>query len=164
MRDPPNTATRRILASAISSLGPPFPDLCRRGRCRAFAPVVERTAAEGREARAEDHAGIDVIGARYHAVRKRALGLVEHRLNQLAAEALQLRPIVGDLLALRLALFPQIEPFAGLFPELALPDETSENVVALGRKVELLANMIGNVEPDHVHQLERPHRHAEFER
>ncbi len=29
------------------------------------APVMQRAAAEGREARAEDHAGIDMIGARH---------------------------------------------------------------------------------------------------
>ena len=136
----------------------------RRGRVLLRPPIVKRAAAERRKARAEDHAGIDMIGARHHAIGESAIGLIQHRLDQGAAKTLELGLVVADLLALRLPLFPDIEALAGLLAELALLDQRRQHVVAAGRERKLLADLIGDVEPDHVHQLERPHRHAEFQR
>src|SRR6266508_1975288 len=84
---------------------------------------MKRTATEGRKARAEDHAGIDVIGVRHDVVFERALGLIEHGFHQLAAQALKLARVVGDVFALRLALLPDIESFARFLAELALLHE-----------------------------------------
>src|SRR5918994_4616791 len=113
MRDPPSTATRRIEASAMILAGSPCSG---RGsasrRLLLRAPIVQRAAAERREARAEDHAGIDMIGVGHDPVLERALRLVEHRLHQLTAEPFQLGLVVLDLLALRLALLPDIEALA----------------------------------------------------
>ena len=129
-----------------------------------FAPILQRAAAEWREARAEDHPRIDVIGIRHHLVGEGPLGLVEHRLNQLAAQTLELGLVVDGLLALRLALLPHVEAFARLLAELALLDEAREHIVRFGREVQLLTDVVGDIEPDHVHQLERAHRHAELHR
>jgi hypothetical protein len=46
---------------------------------------MQRPTAERREARAENHAGIEVIGACHHAVSQSALGLIEHGFDQLAS-------------------------------------------------------------------------------
>src|SRR4029079_12466333 len=126
-------------------------------------PIMQRAAAEGRKARAEDHTGVDVVGIRYDVVFKRALGLVEHRLHQFAAKTLEFSRVIADLLALRLALIPHVKSFAGFLAKLALPHETRQHIVGVGSETKLFSHVIRDVEADQVHQLERPHRHAEFQ-
>src|SRR5680860_1011522 len=115
----------------------PVPVFLRRGlvgRLRAFAvAVMQRPAAEGRKARAEDHAGVDIVLVLDDAIRRGALGFVEQRLDELAAEPLELGCVVLRLVALRLALLPHIEPLARLLAELALLHERGEDVVGLAR-------------------------------
>ena len=125
---------------------------------------MHRPAAEGRKAGAEDHAGIDVIGVGNDPVGKRALAFVEHRLDQLAAKAVELGVVVDGLLALGLAVLPDVEALAGLLAELAGAHQTRQRIVLRRAGAKLGADLIGDVETDHVHELERSHRHAEFER
>ena len=49
---------------------------------------MQRAAAERGEARAEDHAGINMIGVLHDMIGERTLGFIEQRLYKLAAETL----------------------------------------------------------------------------
>src|ERR1044072_2171736 len=162
MRTPPRTTARRIGMSAMMFTT----TLHSRGRSGRFrclsvcAPIMQRAAAEGRKACAEDHTGVDVVGIRYDVVFKRALGLVEHRLHQFAAKTLEFSRVIADLLALRLALIPHVKSFAGFLAELALPHETRQHIVGVGSETKLFSHVIRDVEADQVHPLERAHRRA----
>ena len=58
---------------------------------------MQTPAAEGRKARAEDHAGIDVIGVGHDPIGKGTFAFVEHGLDQLAAEAVELiKPMLDE--------------------------------------------------------------------
>src|SRR5680860_589566 len=128
---------------------------CFVGLRAAFAlAVMQRAAAERRKARAEDHARIDMVRTLHDLVSRCAFCLVEHRLDELAAQARELRGVVGRLVALRLAVDPEIEALSGFLAELALLHQRGEHVVrlaiALRRQIELLADLVADVEADHV--------------
>src|SRR5262245_405356 len=125
---------------------------------------MQRPAAEGRKAGAEDHAGIDVIGIGYDLVGKGALAFVEHWLDQLATETIELSVVVFRLAALGLAVLPNVKALAGLLAELAGADQPRQWIVLRCTGAKLGSDLIGDVEADQVHELERPHRHTEFER
>src|SRR5690606_10550075 len=80
---------------------------------------MQRAAAERSETGAEDHAGIDEIRARDHTLVPAALALGDQRLDELAAEALQLSLLVRFLGLLRPAVFPDVEALTGFLAELA---------------------------------------------
>src|SRR5262245_37675376 len=72
---------------------------------------VQRPAAERRKARAEDHAGIDEVGALHDALVAHLLGLADQRVDQLAPETLELELVPGllGLVLLGLAVLPDVE-------------------------------------------------------
>src|SRR4029079_9467944 len=72
---------------------------------------VQRAAAEGREAGAEDHPGVDEVATLDDLLVAHALVLADQRIDQLAAQPLQFELVVGLLGngLLRLALLPDVE-------------------------------------------------------
>src|SRR5262245_65639165 len=81
---------------------------------RLVRPEVQRAAAERGKAGAENDAGIDQVGALDDLLVAHTLGLADQRVDQLAAEPLQLALVPG-LLGLRLlwlAVLPHVEALA----------------------------------------------------
>ncbi len=69
---------------------------------------MQRAAAERRKAGAEDHAGIDQVGALDDLLVAHPLAFADQRIDQLAAQPLQLELVVG-LLGLGLSGLPSFQ-------------------------------------------------------
>ena len=82
--------------------------------------IVQRAAPERREARAENHARVHMIGTRHDALAQRLLAFVDKRLHKLAAKLFKSGLIRLDIHLLRLAANPLVEAFAALLAELLL--------------------------------------------
>src|SRR4051812_3795045 len=78
--------------------------------------VMQRAAAERREAGAEDEAGVDEIGVGDESFLQHALGFLQVRLDQLVYELL---PISVGLAFDRFAVLPRVDALSALLAELA---------------------------------------------
>src|SRR5690242_620103 len=76
--------------------------------------VVQRTASERREARSKNHARIDEISRLDDTFVERFLGLCNHRFDQLTAELVEIGFRKLGVGLDRLAVLPDVEPFARL--------------------------------------------------
>src|SRR5690606_26830776 len=129
----------------------------------AAADVVDWAAAERRETRTEDHAGIQQLGVGNHAFAQAGDGLVQHREDQPVLQVGRAELGAGRILP-RLALVViAVEAFAGLFAELLRLDHLLETL--RHGMTELLAEDARDgqrdVQADGVGKFDRPHRHAE---
>src|SRR5258706_1827364 len=130
----------------------------------ALGEVIERPAAERREAGAEDESGVDQVGVADDALGEHRLRLREVRLDERVDERL----VVRARLALHgLVLLPAVDALAGLAAQLSERDLVQQDLrrvglVAAGAFLgELLARVQADVEADRVGELDRTHRHAE---
>src|SRR5262245_48217614 len=113
------TRSAGILPAGSATPGGWADALPMRGLGLARGEVMERTAAEGREAGAEDEAGVDQLGVGHDAFGEHRLGLGHVGLDQRVDERL----FVGARLALhRLVLLPAVDALAGLAAELSERD------------------------------------------
>src|SRR5262245_16267819 len=95
----------------------------------ASGEVVQRPAAERREAGAEDETGVDQLGVRDDALGEHGLRLGDIRLDQRLDELLV--PSAG-LAFHRLVLFPGVDALARLAAELAERDLVDQHLRRLG--------------------------------
>ena len=121
--------------------------------------IVQRPAAERREAGAEDQAGVDQVGVGDDALGEHRLGLVQVGLDQRVDQLL----VIGIGLPLdRLAVHVAVDALAGLLAEVAERHLVGEDLGHRGRALgERLAGGEADVEAHGVGELRRPHRHAE---
>jgi len=128
------------------------------------ADVLDGAAAEGGEAGAEDHAGIEQVGVRHHALVQAGHRLVEHGQDHALGDVFG-RRVIGVHLGLdRLAVLPDVEALAVLLAALArlqqgLQARRDVQAEELGQD---LANGSGHVQAHRVGQFDRAHRHAPF--
>src|SRR4051812_7504703 len=123
--------------------------------------IMQRTAAEGGEAGAEDEAGVDQIGIGDDAFLQHALRFAQVRLDQLLDE---LGSVRVRLALDRFAVLPPVDALAALLAELAGVDlalQHPRHLHVARRPGERLARVQADVEADGVGELRRPHRHAE---
>ena len=131
------------------------------GSISSFLQVVQRPAAERREAGAEDQARVGQVGVGDDALLDR---LLRPRADTGSISASTSSWSTGSGCALhRLAVLPPVEALAGLLAELAA---TSERALPAPRRSriragERLARGGADVEADGVGELDRAHRHAE---
>src|SRR6516162_7981983 len=126
--------------------------------------IVQRPAAERREAGREYHGAVDGVFVCHDALAQAGDADVEHRQDETVGHLPGWRRSVG--VAERLAVLPLIEALAGLAAELALGDLLAQpgrdiGHLALETGVERLGDMHTDIEPDLVSELDRPDRHAE---
>ena len=118
--------------------------------------VMERSAAEGGEAGAEDEPGVDEIRIGDDAFLQHAFGFLEIRLDQLLDEL----GTVRVRLALNgLAVLPAVNALAGLLAELAGVDLVLQDFWHLhvaGRLGERFAGVPGRHEPDSSQEINYP--------
>src|SRR4029077_13138987 len=124
---------------------------------------VQRSAAEGSKAGAEDYTCIDQIGALDDLLIAALLAFPKQRLDQLTPKALQFKGsvgLLGDGLD-RFAILPRIKTLARLLAELAGGHHLVELRAPRRRQLEDVADVGADVETDGIGELDRPHRHAE---
>src|SRR6185295_12126358 len=122
--------------------------------------VMQRSAAEGREAGAEDEAGVGEVGVGDDALDDRGLRLLEVGGDQGVDQALVVRLRRAFH---RLAVFPAVDALAGLLAELLRVDLHLQELGHLRVRClgERLAGVQADIEADGVGELGRAHRHAE---
>src|SRR3954463_8494956 len=122
---------------------------------------MERAAAEGGEAGAEDEAGVDEIRVGDDPFLQHALGFIEIGREELLAAS---GPVCVRRGLHRLAVLPAVDSLAAFLAKLARVDFALEDLRHLDRARRLgerLARVQADVEADGVGELGGAHRHAE---
>src|SRR5215471_21819353 len=179
MRTPPMTATRLRVWSMVPPQGAPLGiELIDDGEARQGLPLsgpllrscatqrgdvrlllvglkVQRAAAERRKASAEDHAGVDEIGALDDLLVADLVRLLDQGSDELTPQPFELERIEGCLrLSLfGLAVFPHVEALARLLAELAGGDQLVQPVGATGSHLEDFADVRAHVEAHRIGKL-----------
>src|SRR3569623_407135 len=128
--------TRAVLLGEFFET-PPY-----RRRPRAFREV-QRSAAERREAGAEDHARIEQIGIRHHALAQAGHGLVEVTEQQAIGDVRRRFVTLGGFHQHRLVILVDVKSFAALLALFAGRHQLAQ-ALRYGSALQLLSEQLGH--------------------